>query len=101
VLTNLEIRCVLEGLPTPYSDIAIYGRAPKIDRDPINEEFATWLKERRIISSFAPLSSTMAFVSALFGKHPLRSKMGTSTVRALCGTRLSSLHAYLADGIQA
>ncbi|CVI20277.1 conserved hypothetical protein [Agrobacterium fabacearum CFBP 5771] len=54
VLTMGEVRDVLRGLPVPYRDIATYGKSPRIDRDPINEQFALWLSERKIISSFAP-----------------------------------------------
>ncbi|WLR99660.1 hypothetical protein [Shinella sumterensis] len=54
VLSTTEVREILQILPSPYRDIAEYGRYPKIDSSPVNEVLATWLLERRLISSFAP-----------------------------------------------
>lgn len=54
VLSATEVREILQILPSPYRDIAEYGRYPKIDSSPVNEVLATWLLERRLISSFAP-----------------------------------------------
>lgn len=47
-----EVREVLQGLPEPFQDIATFGRSPKIEGSDINRQFAEWLKERNIISSF-------------------------------------------------
>lgn len=52
-LTPAEVCSVLQALPSPYSDIAIPGRNPKIDRTDTNEQFALWLKTRKLISSFS------------------------------------------------
>lgn len=70
VLTMGEVRDVLRGLPVPYRDIATYGKSPRIDRDPINEQFASWLNERRIISSFAPALFGDGIRISTFRKEP-------------------------------
>ncbi|MBY5646012.1 ATP-binding protein [Rhizobium leguminosarum] len=70
VLTNVEVRDVLQGLPAPYCDIAIYGRAPRIDSDSANEGFASWLKERKIISSFGPTLFSGGIRISTFRKEP-------------------------------
>lgn len=51
-LTVAEVRKAIEGLPAPFSDIAIFGKMPRIPNTPANMEFAEWLKEREVISSF-------------------------------------------------
>lgn len=56
VLSVSEVREVLRGLSGPYHDIAIFGRSPKIENSDVNRQLASWLKERRIISS---VSSTL------------------------------------------
>jgi hypothetical protein len=53
-LTPQEVRTIIEQLPKPYSDIAVFGKSPKIDRHPLNEELVSWLTERRLISSSTP-----------------------------------------------
>jgi hypothetical protein len=70
VLTTGEVRDVLQGLPAPYRDIATYGRSPRIEREPINEQFASWLKERKIISSFAPTLFSDGIRISTFRKEP-------------------------------
>lgn len=70
VLTMGEVRDVLRGLPVPYRDIATYGKSPRIDRDPINEQFALWLNERRIISSFGPTLFGDGIRISTFRKEP-------------------------------
>lgn len=52
-LTPAEVRSVLQVLPSPYSDIAIPGKNPKIDRTDANEHFVFWLKKRKLISTFS------------------------------------------------
>ncbi|CAN7759360.1 ATP-binding protein [Ensifer adhaerens] len=54
VLSGAEVRDLLQGLPMPYRDIATYGRYPRIDGSPANQQLASWLVERRLVSSFAP-----------------------------------------------
>ncbi|PDT07944.1 DNA-binding protein [Rhizobium sp. M1] len=54
VLSTTEVRDVLRDLPDPYRDIALFGRYPRIDNSEINQQLASWLKERSLISSFAP-----------------------------------------------
>lgn len=51
-LSNIEVREVLTRLPEAFRDIATFGKSPKIDGTDINRQFAAWLKERGIISSF-------------------------------------------------
>ncbi len=46
-----EARVVLSVLPEPYSDIASFGKSPKIKNTPANSTFVEWLEEKRIISS--------------------------------------------------
>ncbi|QAX28315.1 YobI family P-loop NTPase [Leisingera sp. NJS204] len=46
-----EVREVLRALPEPYSDIAIFGKSPRIKNTPVNRAFAAWLEEKRVISS--------------------------------------------------
>ncbi len=53
-LTAPEAREILHGLPMPYCDIAVYGKYPRLDKTELNEELASWLKDRHLISSFAP-----------------------------------------------
>lgn len=52
-LTAGEVWEVIKRLSPPYSDIIIYGKSPRLDKNPINEELASWLADRRLISSFA------------------------------------------------
>ncbi|MBY3512403.1 ATP-binding protein [Rhizobium laguerreae] len=52
VLSAAEVRYVLRGLPEPYCEIATLGKSPRIDNSEINEQLASWLKERNLISSF-------------------------------------------------
>ncbi|MFC0804741.1 ATP-binding protein [Ensifer sp. P24N7] len=54
VLSASEVRDLLQGLPMPYRDIATYGRYPRIDDNRANQQLASWLVERRLVSSFAP-----------------------------------------------
>lgn len=54
VLSASEVRDLLQVLPLPYRDIATYGRYPRLDGNPENEQLASWLVERRLVSSFAP-----------------------------------------------
>lgn len=49
-----EVREVLSALPEPYSDIAIFGKSPRIKNTPINRAFVAWLEEKRVISSSKP-----------------------------------------------
>ncbi|MBB3458690.1 hypothetical protein FHT86_007016 [Rhizobium sp. BK313] len=70
VLTGGEVRDVLQGLPPPYRDIASYGRSPRVDADPVNEQLVSWLKERKIISSFAPTLFGDGIRISTFRKEP-------------------------------
>lgn len=49
-----EVREVLSALPEPYSDIAVFGKSPRIKNTPINRAFVAWLEEKRVISSSKP-----------------------------------------------
>jgi len=49
-----EVREILSALPEPYSDIAIFGKSPRIKNTPINRAFVEWLEEKRVISSSKP-----------------------------------------------
>ncbi len=51
-LSVSEVREVLLGLSGSFKDIATFGRSPKIENSDVNQQFAAWLKERKIISSF-------------------------------------------------
>lgn len=51
-LSVVEVRAVIRELPSPYGDIGILGRYPKIEKSETNAHFASWLKERNLISSF-------------------------------------------------
>jgi hypothetical protein len=51
-LSVAEVRDVLAHLPSPYSDIASFGKFPKIEDTPRNRELAGWLNSRNVISSF-------------------------------------------------
>ncbi len=51
-LSISDVREVLLGLPGSFKDIAIFGRAPKIENSDVNRQLVTWLRERSIISSF-------------------------------------------------
>ncbi|NSY46321.1 ATP-binding protein [Rhizobium rhizogenes] len=51
-LSTEEVRRILQALPPPYSDITISGKNPKIEKTEINEVFASWLKARKLISTF-------------------------------------------------
>lgn len=53
-LSVAEVRDLLRGLPEPYCDIASFGKFPRIDDSEANQQLASWLKERGLISSFAP-----------------------------------------------
>lgn len=53
-MTPQEVRAIIQQLPKPYSDIAVFGKSPKLERHPLNEELASWLTERRLISSSTP-----------------------------------------------
>ena len=51
-LSVAEVRGVLSQLPEPFRDIATFGKSPKIEGTEVNRQFAAWLKQRGIISSF-------------------------------------------------
>ncbi|UJW73530.1 YobI family P-loop NTPase [Rhizobium sp. SL42] len=53
-LSVAEVRDLLRVLPEPYCDIASFGKFPRIDDSEANQQLASWLKERSLISSFAP-----------------------------------------------
>jgi len=53
-MTPQEVRSIIQQLPKPYSDIASFGKSPKLERHPLNEELVSWLIERRLISSSTP-----------------------------------------------
>ncbi len=57
VLSPAEVRSVLQELPSPYSHITISGKNPKIDKTETNERFASWLKAKRLISTFTTSES--------------------------------------------
>lgn len=52
VFSNTEILDLLSQLPEPYSDIAKYGKSPKLSKTDENVELAKLLKDHEIISSF-------------------------------------------------
>ncbi len=52
-LSRLEITEIIKHLPLPFSDIAIFGKTPRIPNNVANTIFAAWLKEREIISSYS------------------------------------------------
>lgn len=47
-----EVRGILQHLPSPYQDIATFGKSPKLEANDRNRILAQWLKERSVISSF-------------------------------------------------
>jgi hypothetical protein len=51
-LTVPNVREVLAHLPSPYSDIASFGKFPRLEDTPRNRELAQWLDNRGVISSF-------------------------------------------------
>lgn len=51
-LSDEEVHSVIEGLPSPFSDIAIFSKMPKISNTQENMSFAEWLEKRGLISSF-------------------------------------------------
>ncbi len=52
-LSPSEVRDILASLPDPFKDIAEFGKSPRLEDSPANRLLATWLKEQKIISSFA------------------------------------------------
>jgi hypothetical protein len=52
-LSASEVREVLRGLSGPFQDIATFGRSPKLENTDVNRQLASWLKQRKIISSFS------------------------------------------------
>jgi len=52
-LSASEVREVLRGLSGPFQDIATFGRSPKLENTGVNRQLASWLKQRKIISSFS------------------------------------------------
>jgi hypothetical protein len=47
-----DVREVLAHLPSPYQDIATFGKFPKIEDNERNRKLAQWLDDRNVISSF-------------------------------------------------
>jgi hypothetical protein len=52
-----QVRSILEGLPEPYSEIANFGKSPKIENTADHRSLAEWLEKRQIISSWKPTFS--------------------------------------------
>jgi hypothetical protein len=53
-LSDEQVRSIFEGLPEPYSDIATFGKSPKVENAPFNQYLVEWLEQRKIISSWKP-----------------------------------------------
>lgn len=51
-LSGLEVREILGGMTGTFQDIATFGKSPKIENNEINLQFAGWLRNRGVISSF-------------------------------------------------
>lgn len=51
-LSVAEVREVLAHLPSPYQDIATFGKFPKIEDNERNRKLVQWLDDRNVISSF-------------------------------------------------
>lgn len=47
-----DVRDVLAHLPSPYKDIATFGKFPKLEDNERNRKLAQWLDDRDVISSF-------------------------------------------------
>ncbi len=47
-----DVRRILAHLPSPYRDIATFGKSPKLEDNDRNRNLAQWLDERDVISSF-------------------------------------------------
>lgn len=52
ILTDDEVRYVMADLPKPYSEIKTGYNSPRLDNSSENRELVTWLKSRKIISSW-------------------------------------------------
>lgn len=51
-LSIVDVRDVLAYLPSPYEDIATFGKSPKLEDNDGNRNLAEWLDARHVISSF-------------------------------------------------
>lgn len=52
-LNESTIRQILAKLPKPYSDIKTGWDTPMLERNEVNQQMASWLKGRNLISSFS------------------------------------------------
>lgn len=57
-LTVPQIRNILRGFPTPFQDLAGFGKSPRLENSDENWRLAEWLTERRVISSFKKTALT-------------------------------------------
>lgn len=53
LMTDGEVRFVLENLPKPYSEIKVGYNIPVLKKTPENQVFVIWLNDRDIISSWS------------------------------------------------
>ncbi|MEW4401804.1 ATP-binding protein [Agrobacterium tumefaciens] len=53
-----EVRSILEELPSPYCDVVTSEKIPKIELTDTNMQFASWLKARKVVSSYSVSIST-------------------------------------------
>lgn len=53
-LTEEQVRGIVAGLQEPFSEIAAFGKSPKIQNTPENRLLVEWLEQRQIISSWKP-----------------------------------------------
>lgn len=54
ILSDEQVREIIQNMPSPFCEIKPGWRQPTIKNIPDNNEFVTWLKERKIISSSKP-----------------------------------------------
>lgn len=54
ILNDDEVREIIAGLPTPFSEIKTGYHSPTIDKTETNIEFVKWINKRNIISSWRP-----------------------------------------------
>ncbi|MGJ8533546.1 MAG: P-loop NTPase fold protein [Alphaproteobacteria bacterium] len=55
VLPDEQVRGILAEFDEPYSDIAVFGKSPRIPNTPENRSLAEWLERQQIISSWKPM----------------------------------------------
>lgn len=53
LMTDEEVRSVLENLPKPLSEIKVGYNSPRLENSPENRDLVKWLKSRNLISSWS------------------------------------------------